>query len=119
MDKVLCYNTTFCIKSNGQSLKDYSKIGHKDRYDLMCSVDAYEKDRVPMPDYASSSSGIPMPSTSSKKYFSHLVTPSTFLTIGYNALKSIIRAESQYITVSWVSYSKQSQNHFLQNIWLL
>ena len=67
MDKVLCYNTTFCIKSNGQSLKDYSKIGHKDRYDLMCSVDAYNKEHVLMTSDASSVGGRPMTSTPSKK----------------------------------------------------
>ena len=42
-DKDPRYNTTICTKINGQSFEDYLKTGHKDRYDLICYVDAYNK----------------------------------------------------------------------------
>ena len=39
----------------------------------------------------------PIPSTSSKRPFTHLVTQSTFLIIVIKALKKIIRTESLFI----------------------
>ena len=39
--KGLWYNKTICTKLNGQIFKDYLKTGHKERYELMCSVDTY------------------------------------------------------------------------------
>ena len=96
-------------------IKDNLKTVHKDRYYLMCYVDAYEKYHAPMPDDASIDGGIPIPSKPYKKHFYHLVTQSTFLIIGFNDLKSITRTESKFIKVRWVGYSKISQNHFLQN----
>ena len=41
-DNVYLYNTTI-YKNNGQIFGDYFKTGQKDRYDLMCSVDVYDK----------------------------------------------------------------------------
>ena len=43
MDKVPWNNTTICKKINGQILEDDLKTRYKDRYDFMCSVDAYSK----------------------------------------------------------------------------
>ena len=43
-------------KLNGQISKYDFKIGQKDGYDLMCSVDAYDKYHVPM-NSATSSDG--------------------------------------------------------------
>ena len=91
MDKGPWYNTDICTKLNDQISEEYFKTGHKDRHNLMCFIDANDKEQVPMPDYASSGGGRPMPSTSSKNHFSHLVTQSTLLTIGFNNLRSIIR----------------------------
>ena len=61
------YNTTICTKLNGQIFKDYFKTVHKDRCDLMCSFDAYDKENVTITSDASSGDGITMPSTSSKE----------------------------------------------------
>ena len=40
MDKGMWYNTTMCIKLNGQIL-EYLKTGRKYRYELLCAVGAY------------------------------------------------------------------------------
>ena len=85
------------------------KTGHKDRYDLICSIDMYDKEHLKMPSVVSSGGGIPMTSTSSKNHFTLLVTQSTFLTIGFNALITIIIIEFLFIKVRWVSYLKQYQ----------
>ena len=65
-DKVPQYNTIISTKLNGQRLEDYFKTGRKDRYYLMCDVDAYAKEHVLIPDDESSGGVIPMSSTSSK-----------------------------------------------------
>ena len=80
----------------------------------MCSVDLYGKYHVTMSSDANNGSGRPIPSASSKNHFSHMIVQSTVLTIGFNPLKKIIRTESLFIKLIWVSYLKQSQNHFLQ-----
>ena len=54
--KIPWYNTTICTKLNGQIFKDYLRTGLKERYDLMCYIDAYDKENIQMPD--GSSSGI-------------------------------------------------------------
>ena len=48
-----------------------------------------------------------------KNLFTHLVTQSTLLTIGLNDLMLIIRTESLFIKVRWVSCFKKSQDYFL------
>ena len=70
-----------------KALKIILRIGRKERYEFMCYVDLYVKYNVSMPDGASSGGRRPMPSTSSKEEFSHLVTLLTLLKIGFNALK--------------------------------
>ena len=55
------------FEKNGQSLEEYFKTGQNHKYDLMCYTDAYDKEHVTMPSYASSDGRIPMPSTSYKK----------------------------------------------------
>ena len=49
-------------KINGQRFEENLRTGRKDRYELMCVVDAYNKDHIPMLDDASSGGGIPMKS---------------------------------------------------------
>ena len=61
------YNKKICTKLNVQISEDYLKTGHKDRYELMCAVDVYDKEHVPMPDDVSSGVGRPMPITSPKE----------------------------------------------------
>ena len=58
-DRGKWYNTTIFSQLNGQRFKYFLKTGRKHRYGFMCSVDAYITYHVPMPDYASSGSGIP------------------------------------------------------------
>ena len=87
-DKCPWYSTTICTTLKFKSSKIILK---QDRYYLMSCVDAYEKEHVPMPSDLSSGGVKPMPSMSSKKNFTRLVTQSTFLTIGFNYLMTIIR----------------------------
>ena len=58
MDKGQWYNTTNSSNLNSQILYDYFKTGRKDRYDLMCSVSAYNIEHVLMPGDAISGDGI-------------------------------------------------------------
>ena len=41
--KVLCYNTSICYKLHGKVFKDFVKNARKDRYNLMCSIIAHDK----------------------------------------------------------------------------
>ena len=56
------YNTTICTELDDQIFKYYLKTGRKEMYELMCAVDAYDKERVPMPDYSIIFDRIPVPS---------------------------------------------------------
>ena len=56
------YNTIISSKLNVQSFEDYLKTGLRDRYELMCAFNVYEKEHASMTDYISSGVGIPMPS---------------------------------------------------------
>ena len=67
MDKGTWYNTIICTKLHGKIFENYFKIGRKYRYELMCSVDAYDKEHISIPDDVSSDGGRPMPSKSSKE----------------------------------------------------
>ena len=79
IEKGTWYNTTICTKLNGQRSEDYFKTRYKYRYNLMCYVYAYDKENAPMTNDASSGGGIPMPSTSYKKHFTHLFIQSNLL----------------------------------------
>ena len=67
MEKCPWYNTTIFSKRNGQRFKDYLITARKDRYEFMCYVYEYVKERVSMTDEANSCVGRPMPSTSSEE----------------------------------------------------
>ena len=67
MEKVPQYNTTIFIKLNGYLFGDYLKTGRKDRYELMCAVDAYDKEHVPIPGDEKIDNGRPIPSASYKE----------------------------------------------------
>ena len=54
MDNGPWYNKTNFSQLNGQNFEDYFRKGRKERYELMCSVDEYDKDNIPMPEDASS-----------------------------------------------------------------
>ena len=55
------------IKIIRSSIQELVKTVCKDRYELMCAVDAYGKKHVPTHDAASSVCGRTIPSTSSKE----------------------------------------------------
>ena len=50
-----------------KALKIFLKQYSKDRYELMCAFNVYDKDHSPMPGDASSGDGRPMEIISSKK----------------------------------------------------
>ena len=67
MNKVPCYNTTICTKLDGQSFEDYLKTERNDRYELMCSVDAFDKQYVSITYDTIIVGGRPIPIASSKE----------------------------------------------------
>ena len=67
IEKYPWFNTIICTKLHVQSFKYYFKTVRKERYELMCYVDMYEKEHVLMPDYASSGGRRPVTTMSSKK----------------------------------------------------
>ena len=60
MDNGSWYNKTICSQLNGPNFEYYFKKGQKYRYELVCDFDAYNKQHIPMPEYASSGDGIPL-----------------------------------------------------------
>ena len=88
MDKVPWYNTTICTKLNGQNSEDYLKTGRKDRYYLMCSIDAYGKGRVSSTDGAISGGRRPIPSTSYKESILSLGQTINFINNGLQCFES-------------------------------
>ena len=81
MDNGPWYNKTIFSQLNGQNFEDYFRKGRKERYELMCYVDMYEKEHVLMPDYASSGGRRPVTTMSSKKALFSL--GHTIIFIGY------------------------------------
>ena len=67
IDKGSWYNTTIFKKLNGQIFEDYFKTLCKDRYELMCAINDYDKYNVPIPDDTSTGSGRSMKGMSSKE----------------------------------------------------
>ena len=65
-DKDPLYNTTIFSQLNSQSFEEFFKTGRKDRYELVCAVDAYNKVHVPVPDNANSGGGRPFTISSYK-----------------------------------------------------
>ena len=65
----------------------------------MCFVNAYGKERLPITSDTSSGGVRPIISLSYKKQFSLFFTQSTFLTIFFNALMTMIGTESLLIKV--------------------
>ena len=54
-----CYNTTIYSQLSGQKFEDYFEAVRKDRYELMCDVDAYDRAHQSEPYHISSGDGIP------------------------------------------------------------
>ena len=87
-DKGPCYSTTICTKLNVQIFENYFRTGRKDRYELMCAANAYEKKimyrcmnmQVVAVEYQCQVIHL-------NKDYTQLVRKSTLLTIGFNDLK--------------------------------
>ena len=90
MDNGSWYNTTIFSQLNGQKFEDYLKTGQKDRYELMCAVDVYGKEHIPMLGYSSSGGGRTLENPPSKKHLYHLIRLSTLSIIGFNALNKMM-----------------------------
>ena len=59
--KFLFYKTSICSKLNGRVFEDFIKNVRKDRYYLMCSIIAHDKQQPIYVDDESSRGGIPIP----------------------------------------------------------
>ena len=57
------YNTMICSQLRFHNFEDYFTTGRKDRYELLCDVDAYDIFHSSGPDNASIGVGIPLTST--------------------------------------------------------
>ena len=53
-----------CSQLNGSLLEDYFKTAKRGRYNLMCSIEAHERNHKLVNYDASSGGGIPLPSNS-------------------------------------------------------
>ena len=116
MDKVPWYNKIICTKLNGQIFEDYFKTGCKDRYELICNIYEYVKSMYKWMMMQVLAFEDQCQLFHLKKHFYHLVRQSTLLTIGFYALKSIMRTESRFIKEGWVIHSKQPHNHKIWQI---
>ena len=61
------YNTSICKKLHGKVFEGIIKNSRTDRYNIMCSIDAHEKDHTSSCDYVSSGGGCPLPSNPTTK----------------------------------------------------
>ena len=58
------YNTCICKKLHGNVFEGSFRNSGTDRYNIMCSIDAHEKDHTSSHNDSSSSGGFPLPSNS-------------------------------------------------------
>ena len=62
------YNTSICAKLHGKLFDGFIINARSDRYNIMCSIDAYEREHQSSScDYGSSGEGCPLPITSTTK----------------------------------------------------
>ena len=61
-----CYNTTICSQLQGLLFEDYVKTTRRERYNLMCSIEAHERKHKYVNDEASSGGGRPLPPNSTE-----------------------------------------------------
>ena len=65
---VPCYNTSICKKLHGKLLEGFIINSKTDRYNIMCYIDAYEREHSPSSwDYGIIVGGCPLPITSTTK----------------------------------------------------
>ena len=68
------YKTTLCLQFHGYSLENSFNTGKKEIYDIMCAIDAYDKQHPPIePQNTSNSGGRNLPSNSSTQALGSLV----------------------------------------------
>ena len=58
------YNTSICKKLHGKVFDGFSKNARTDRYNIMCSIDAHEKEHPSSCNDGSSGGVFPLPSNS-------------------------------------------------------
>ena len=56
------YNTSICNKLHGKVFNGFIRNGRTDIYNIICSIDAQEKEHSSSCDDGSSSGGCPLPS---------------------------------------------------------
>ena len=56
------YNTSICEKLHGNVFEGFIRNARTDRYNIMCSIDAHEKENQSYCDDGSSGGGCPLPS---------------------------------------------------------
>ena len=61
MTGVPWYNTSICNKLHGKVFEAFIRNARTDRYNIMCSIDAYEKEHQSSCHDGSSGGGFPLP----------------------------------------------------------
>ena len=67
------YNTSICKKLHGKLFEGFFRNARTNRYDMLCSIDAHEKEQQSSCDDVSSDEGSPIPKHSRTEalYFLH------------------------------------------------
>ena len=73
------YNTTICSRWHGLLFGDYVKTARHDQYNLMCSIEADEREKKYINDESSSGVGIPLPINSTKNSLISFVVTINFI----------------------------------------
>ena len=90
------YNTKVCPGLHDSLFEDYVTTDRRDRYNLMCSIEAHERDHKTINDDASSGGGMPLPSKSKKDVLLSFGLPLTFI-FGLNHSRLFICVKQKYI----------------------
>ena len=73
------YNTYISKKLHGKLFEVFVRNARTDRYNIMCSIDAHEKEHQSSFDYSSSGEGCPLPSNSTIEALDFLGTTIDFI----------------------------------------
>ena len=76
------YNTSICKKLRGKVLERFIKNTRTDRYNIMCYIDAYEKEQQSSWDFGISGGGCPLSSNSATEALYFLVTTTCLSIVG-------------------------------------
>ena len=81
------YNTFICKKKNGNVFGGFIKNARTDRYNIMCPIDAHEKEHQSSCYDGSSGKGCPIPSNSTTEALVSLGTTKDFIGYWIKSLK--------------------------------